>query len=113
MIILSIEVPRVNFGPLKKNNSKNSFHINYDSPTIGLLILLYSESIIFIWTSITIMGLGMGVLHCTLSIIRNFGTKNLGQIIGVSRVGLVAPAIAGPILAGLIFDNYNNYKYLF
>ena len=42
-----------------------------------------------------------------------FGTKNLGQIIGVSRVGLVAPAIAGPILAGLIYDKYNNYNFLF
>ena len=83
--------------------------------TIGLLILLYSESIMFIWISITIMGLGMGGVGALTPLVLSeiFGTKNLGQIIGVSRVGLVAPAIAGPLLAGLIYDNYNNYKYLF
>jgi len=118
MIILSIggASSKLIFGPLsEKITARIAFILIMILQTIGLLILLYSESIIFIWTSITIMGLGMGGVGALTPLVLSeiFGTKNLGQIIGVSRVGLVAPAIAGPILAGLIFDNYNNYKYLF
>ncbi len=118
MIILSIggASSKLIFGPLsEKITARIAFIVIMILQTIGLIILLYSQSIIFIWISIVIMGLGMGGVGALTPLVLSeiFGTKNLGQIIGVSRVGLVAPAIAGPILAGLIYDKYNNYNFLF
>jgi len=118
MIALSIAgaSSKLIFGPLsEKITARIAFIVIMILQTLGILILLYSDSLIFIWISITIMGLGMGGVGALTPLVLSeiFGTKNLGQILGLSRVGLVAPAIAGPILAGLIYDNYNNYIYLF
>ncbi len=118
MVLLSIggASSKLIFGPMSEIiTARIAFIVIMILQTIGLLILILSESVIFIWLSISIMGLGMGGVGALTPLVLSeiFGTKNLGQIIGVSRVGLIIPAIAGPILAGLIYDNYNSYDYMF
>ena len=118
MVLLSIggASSKLIFGPLSEIiTARIAFIAIMFLQTIGLFILIFSESIIFIWLSISVMGLGMGGVGALTPLVLSeiFGTKNLGQIIGVSRVGLIVPAIAGPILAGLIYDNYNSYNYMF
>jgi MFS family permease len=55
---------------------------------------------------------GVGTLG-PLVIIENFGLRNFGGILGLTRPMQILPEVAGPLLAGITFDITDEYDLAF
>jgi MFS family permease len=55
---------------------------------------------------------GVGALG-PLAVTEMFGLKNFGAIIGLTRPAMILPTIAGPLMAGVIFDTRGSYDLAF
>ena len=81
----------------------------------GLAILLVSEDSLASWVGIAVLGLGMGGVGTLtpLLIADLFGLKQFGSIMGLTRLPVIIPVIAGPLMAGMIFDVTGSYNLAF
>jgi MFS family permease len=81
--------------------------------SMGLLILLGGSWAV--WIALVIFGLGMGGVGTLgpLVIIENFGLRNFGGILGLTRPMQILPEVAGPLLAGITFDITDEYDLAF
>ena len=82
---------------------------------IGMALLLLFGGSTFVWIALIIFGLGMGGVGALgpLVIVENFGLRNFGGILGLTRPGQILPEIAGPLLAGVTFDATDEYDLAF
>ena len=82
---------------------------------IGMALLLLFGGSNFVWFALIIFGLGMGGVGALgpLVIVENFGLRNFGGILGLTRPGQILPEIAGPLLAGVTFDSTDEYDLAF
>jgi len=78
----------------------------------GLLMLTFAGGSFVAWIAIPVFGLGMGGVGALtpLVVAEMFGVRNLGTITGLTRASIGLPVVAGPILAGLIYDNTGKYE---
>ncbi len=74
------------------------------------LLLLPNSSVVIVYTLLagTAQGLLNGVFSTVL--VRYFGRENLGKIYGVVWTATAAGSSLGPLLMGLLFDNFGNYR---
>ncbi|MDA1258490.1 MAG: MFS transporter [Chloroflexi bacterium] len=81
----------------------------------GLAILTVSGGSVFVWAGLIIFGSGMGGVGALgpLAITEMFGLKHFGGILGLTRPGVIIPTLAGPIMAGVIFDATGKYDLAF
>ncbi len=81
--------------------------------SMGLLILFGGSAAV--WIALVIFGLGMGGVGTLgpLVIVENFGLRNFGGILGLTRPMQFLPEVAGPLLAGLTFDATHEYDLAF
>ena len=81
--------------------------------SMGLLILLGGSWAV--WIALVIFGLGMGGVGTLgpLVIVENFGLRNFGGILGLTRPMQILPEVAGPLLAGITFDITDEYDLAF
>ncbi len=65
--------------------------------------------------ALALVGLGMGGVGALgpLAITEMFGLRNFGSILGLTRPAMVLPLVAGPIMAGVIFDVTGEYDLAF
>jgi MFS family permease len=81
----------------------------------GLAILVISGGSVASWGGIVVLGLGMGGVGALtpLVIADTFGLKQFGAIMGLTRMPVIIPVIAGPIMAGMIFEATGGYNLVF
>lgn len=81
----------------------------------GLAILIVSDGSMASWGGIVVLGLGMGGVGALtpLVIADTFGLRQFGSIMGLTRMPITVPVIAGPIMAGMIFDATGGYNLVF
>jgi len=81
----------------------------------GLAILIASGGSIATWAAIIVFGLGMGGVGALTPLVITdiFGLKQFGSIMGLTRAPLIIPVLAGPIMAGMIFDTTGDYNLMF
>ncbi len=67
------------------------------------------------WAGIGVFGLGMGGVGALtpLVITDMFGLRQFGSIMGLTQTAIIIPVIAGPIMAGMIFDSTGGYNLMF
>ena len=82
---------------------------------MGLALLIVSGGSIFAWAGLVVFGSGMGGVGALgpLAITEMFGLRNFGAIIGLTRPAMIIPTIAGPIMAGVLFDTTGTYDLAF
>ena len=81
---------------------------------IGIQMIL-SENFTHLWIGSGLMGLGigaMGVLGPSTTT-ELFGLKKYASIFGTLQMPVAIPVIVGPIISGVIFDNYKSYNLAF
>lgn len=86
--------------------------------TVALLILMTvqaSTPVVIIWFYALLLGLGLGSLLPTMSILTstNFGVTAYGTIYGMISMINQIGAAAGPVAAGAIYDNTGSYQLAF
>ncbi len=82
---------------------------------IGLLLLIFSPAQPLAWFALGTFGLGMGGVGALgpLAVAETFGLKNLGSIMGLMSLPVIVPTVAGPIMAGQVFDRTGMYDAAF
>jgi MFS family permease len=81
---------------------------------IGIQFIL-SENPTFLWLGSGLMGLGIGAIGVLgpSTTTELFGLKKYSSIFGTLQMPIAIPVILGPIISGMIFDNYKSYKLAF
>lgn len=89
---------------------------SYLLQSIGVTVfLLNSQSMIALYAFFILYGVGMGAAMPMAPVIRSryFGRTNFGLIAGISQAMNMPVGIAGPILAGWIYDTTGSYMLAF
>ena len=89
---------------------------SYALQSIGVAIFLLSnQSMLALYTFFILYGVGMGAAMPLTPIIRAkyFGRAHFGLIAGISRALNIPVGIAGPVLAGWIYDTTGSYMMAF
>jgi MFS family permease len=84
--------------------------------SIGVTIFLFNaQSMVALYAFFILYGVGMGAAMPMSPVIqaRYFGRANFGLIAGLNRAMNMPVGIAGPILAGLIYDRTGSYMLAF
>ncbi len=79
------------------------------------LFLLNPESMFVLYTFFVLYGVGMGAVMPMTPVLRAryFGRKSFGTIAGWSRALTIPVGVAGPVLAGWIYDSTGSYQVAF
>jgi len=79
---------------------------------LGLLMLTYSSSTVFLCFSVLIHGIAWGLRGPFMQAIRAdyFGRRSIGTIMGLSAMITVFGHVLGPIIAGAFADWTGNYR---
>ena len=82
---------------------------------IGLALLVLSGGSAVAWAALAVFGLGIGGVGALgpLAVVEVFGLRNYGGIMGLTRPAITIPVVAGPIMAGMIFDAFGKYDIAF
>lgn len=83
---------------------------------VGVTIFLYNQqSMLALYTFFIVYGMGMGATMPIQPVLqsRYFGRPSFGTIAGISRVLNMPVGMAGPVLAGWIYDRTGSYTLAF
>ncbi|MDA1296381.1 MAG: MFS transporter [Chloroflexi bacterium] len=78
---------------------------------VGLLVIIFAGNQPVVWIGLMTFGLGMGGVGALgpLAVVETFGLRNLGSIMGLMSFAVIVPTVAGPVLAGQVFDRSGRY----
>jgi len=81
----------------------------------GLAILVVSGGSMASWGGIVVLGLGTGGVGALMPLViaDTFGLRQFGSIMGLTKLPIIIPVLAGPIMAGMIFDATGGYNLVF
>jgi sugar phosphate permease len=81
----------------------------------GMSVLTVAGGSSLAWVGLVTFGLGMGGVGALgpLAVAERFGLRNFGSILGLTRFPVIVPEVAGPIMAGMIFDARQSYDLVF
>ena len=81
----------------------------------GLGIMIASGGSDVTWIGIGVFGLGMGGVGALMPLLITdmFGLKQFGSIMGLTQMPIILPVVAGPIMAGMIYDATGGYDLMF
>jgi MFS family permease len=82
---------------------------------VGLAILVVSGGSIASWGGIVVLGLGTGGVGALMPLViaDAFGLRQFGSIMGLTKVPIIIPVVAGPIMAGMIYEATGGYNLVF
>jgi len=88
---------------------------SYLLQTLGVVIFLANQSMPFLYVFFILYGFGMGAPMPMTPLLRAryFGRKAYGSIYGVSSLMYMPAGVAGPVLAGWIWDTTGSYMLVF
>ena len=118
MMLLALfgTISKLVFGRLSETiTARLAFVVILILQSVGLAILVASGGSVAAWGGIVVTGLGMGGVGALtpLVIADTFGLRQFGSIMGMIRMPVIIPVIAGPIMAGMIFDATESYHLVF
>jgi len=109
-------VGKLSFGFLMdKFNKRLIICLCYLLQSLGILILVFTKNIFFLWLYIIIFGFAMGGNATLRPLITSwlFGISSFGTIYGAMQLFHSAGSSLGPILGGIVFDMMGSYRLAF
>jgi MFS family permease len=81
----------------------------------GLTGMIFSGGSTAVWVALCVFGLGTGGVGALMPLVITdmFGLKQFGSIMGLTQMGIILPIVAGPLMAGMIFDSTGGYNLMF
>lgn len=78
---------------------------------VGMVILAHASNVLMVAAFIVIHGSAWGMRGPQMAALRAdyFGRTSFGAIMGISNMVVIVGAIAGPLIAGLIYDRTGDY----
>ncbi len=79
---------------------------------VGMLLLSHAAGLLMVGAFVVIHGLAWGMRGPQMAALRAdyFGRAAFGKIMGISNMVVILGAIAGPLLAGYVYDRTGNYR---
>ena len=79
---------------------------------IGMVLLAHATGALMVAAFVVIHGLAWGMRGPQMAALRAdyFGRKSFGQIMGISNMVVILGAIAGPLIAGFMYDQTSSYR---
>ena len=79
---------------------------------VGMLLLSHAQSFLMVVAFVLLHGLAWGMRGPQMAALRAdyFGRKSFGTIMGLSNMIVILGAIAGPLIAGYLYDQTGNYR---
>jgi MFS family permease len=81
----------------------------------GLVLFITAGGSNLAWVAVVVFGTGFGGLGALMPLVvtEAFGIRHFGSIMGlISMVGVI-PVVAGPLMAGIVFDRTDSYDIAF
>ena len=81
-------------------------------PCLSALLFLFSTDILILAVAASLVGLSLGAeLDATLYLAtRHFGLRSFGSLFAFIWVAFTVGTAAGPLIAGILFDEFGSYK---
>jgi len=81
----------------------------------GLALMTAGGGAAVQWAGVIVFGLGFGGLGALIVLVVSeaFGLRAFGAIMGLVSLAMIVPQIAGPLMAGAIFDSTGSYRLTF
>lgn len=95
--------------------ARRSFIVSLTVQAAGLLLFIFAHGSGLVWVAVVVFGLGfggMGALNA-LIVAEAFGLRAFGSIMGMVTMAGIFPHLAGPIVAGVLFDQFDSYTLAF
>ncbi|MCH8103482.1 MAG: MFS transporter, partial [Chloroflexi bacterium] len=92
-----------------------SFIVSLVIQATGLLLFIVAGGSGMVWVAVVVFGIGfggMGALNA-LIVAEAFGLRAFGSIMGMVSMAGIFPHLAGPIVAGVLFDATGDYTLAF
>ena len=79
---------------------------------VGMLLLSHASTALMVGAFVVIHGTAWGMRGPQMAALRAdyFGRTSFGKIMGISNMVVILGAIAGPLLAGYVYDTTGNYR---
>jgi sugar phosphate permease len=79
---------------------------------VGMLLLSHASGALMVGAFVVIHGTAWGMRGPQMAALRAdyFGRASFGKIMGISNMVVILGAIAGPLLAGYVYDTTGNYR---
>ena len=79
---------------------------------VGMLLLSHAAGALMVGAFVVIHGTAWGMRGPQMAALRAdyFGRASFGKIMGISNMVVILGAIAGPLLAGYVYDTTGNYR---
>ena len=95
--------------------ARRSLIVSLTVQAAGLLLFIFAGGSWLVWVAVVVFGLGfggMGALNA-LIVAEAFGRRAFGSIMGMVSMAGILPQLAGPIVAGVLFDVTKSYTLAF
>ena len=109
-------VGKIIFGFVSESiTARLSFVVSLSIQAAGLLLFIVAGGSGMVWAAVIVFGFGFGGMGALipLTIAEAFGLRAFGSIMGMVSMAGILPQLAGPILAGVLFDATGNYTLAF
>jgi len=116
MIAVMGVIGKITFGRVSETYSaRKTLILCIFFQAIGTLVLCSSSSTTILWLGCFIYGLGFGAFGAMipLTIVEQFGMKNIGSMMGINAFLTSITMALGPLIAGMIHDQSGSYRNAF
>ena len=116
MIAVMGVIGKITFGRVSETYSaRKTLILCIFFQAIGTLVLCSSGSTTILWLGCFIYGLGFGAFGAMipLTIVEQFGMKNIGSMMGINAFLTSITMALGPLIAGMIHDQSGSYRNAF
>ena len=81
----------------------------------GLALMIAGAGAAVQWAGVFVFGLGFGGLGALIVLVISeaFGLRAFGAIMGLVSFAMIVPQIAGPLMAGTLYDSTGSYRLTF
>jgi len=116
MIAIMGVIGKITFGRASESfTARKTLILSIFFQAIGTLVLCMSGNSLILWIGCFIYALGFGAFGAliSLTIVEQFGMKNIGSMMGLNAFLTSITMALGPLTAGIIHDRTGSYKNAF
>ena len=116
MIAIMGVIGKITFGRASESfTARKTLILSIFFQAIGTLVLCISGNSIILWVGCFIYSLGFGAFGAliSLTVVEQFGMKNIGSMMGLNAFLTSITMALGPLVAGIIHDQTGSYRNAF
>ena len=116
MIAIMGVIGKITFGRASESfTARKTLILSIFFQAVGTLVLCISGNSIILWIGCFIYSLGFGAFGAliSLTVVEQFGMKNIGSMMGLNAFLTSITMGLGPLVAGVIHDQTGSYKNAF